>query len=158
MSRKLKKTNLFSKDVAPLMYAYGDSPQPLPETVQCVDELVTSYLTDICANAYRCAQTVHRTKIKVEDFKFVLRNDPVNLGRAEELIMMNKVIADARKQFDNSEGKSLKRVNKDEDLEDIPEEDGEDMGGMGPGSELAVEETSKRGRKPKKRKNAKGSV
>lgn len=80
MSRRLKKTHLFSKDVAALMYAYGDVPQPLPESVQCVDELVSAYLVDICMSAYRTAQTVHRNKIKVEDFKFVLRNDPVKLA------------------------------------------------------------------------------
>ncbi|AET41445.1 Taf13p Ecym_8158 [Eremothecium cymbalariae DBVPG len=156
MSRKLKKTNLFSKDIASLLYAYGDSPQPLPETVQCVDELVVGYLTDICTSAYKCAQTVHRTKIKVEDFRFVLRNDAVKLGRAEELIAINKVIVDARKQFDNSEGKSLKRVNnKEEDLDDIPEEDGEDLSDIismrNPVSQGIV---TKKGKKAKKRKTS----
>ncbi|AMD21514.1 HER236Cp [Eremothecium sinecaudum] len=149
MSKKLKRTNLFSKDIASLLYAYGDSPQPLVETVQCVDELVSSYLSDICTSAYKCAQTVNRTKIKVEDFKFVLRNDPVKLGRAEELIMMNKVIADARKQFNNLEGKSMKRTTQnDDELEDIREEDGEDAS-LNAGS---APEPVKRGRKPKKKK------
>lgn len=115
MSRRIRKTSLFSKDVASLMYAFGDVAQPLPETVQCIDELVVSYLSDICANAYFSAHTVKRNKIKVEDFRFVLRKDAVKLGRAEELIRMNKVITDARKQFDNSEGKSLKRVKDDGD-------------------------------------------
>lgn len=146
MSRKLKKKNLFSKDIASLLYAYGDSPQPLPETVQCIDELVSAYLSDICISAYRCAQTVHRTKIKVEDFKFVLRKDPVKLGRAEELIMMNKVIADARKQFHNLEGKSMKRVpHNNDELDNIREEDEEE-----PVPERSIERVSKRGRKSKK--------
>lgn len=106
------------------MYAYGDVPQPLPETVQCVDELLSSYLADICTYAYKTAQTVQRNKIKVEDFKFVFRNDPIKLGRAEELILMNKVITDARKQFDNTEGKSLKRAKNDEVKDD---EEGDDI-------------------------------
>lgn len=109
------------------MYAFGDVAQPLSETVQCVDELVASYLADICASAYYSAQTVKRNKIKVEDFRFVLRKDVVKLGRAEELIRMNKVIADARKQFDNSEGKSLKRTKDEGDEEQFSGEEEEDM-------------------------------
>ncbi|QEU60738.1 Taf13 [Kluyveromyces lactis] len=126
MSRRIRKTSLFSKDVGSLMYAFGDVAQPLPETIQCVDELVVSYLSDICANAYYSAQTVKRNKIKVEDFRFVLRKDEVKLGRAEELIKMNKVITDARKQFDNSEGKSLKRVKDDGDDDHISADEDEE--------------------------------
>lgn len=127
MSRKIRRSVLFSKDVASLMYAYGDVSQPLPETVQCIDELVASYLADICANAYFSAQTVKRNKIKVEDFRFVLRKDPVKLGRAEELIRMNKIITDARKQFDNSEGKSLKRTKDEIDDEHLSPDEDEDL-------------------------------
>ncbi|CDO93724.1 unnamed protein product [Kluyveromyces dobzhanskii CBS 2104] len=126
MSRRIRKTSLFSKDVGSLMYAFGDAAQPLPETVQCIDELLVSYLSDICANAYYSAQTVKRNKIKVEDFRFVLRKDEVKLGRAEELMRMNKVITDARKQFDNSEGKSLKRVKDDGDEDHISADEDDD--------------------------------
>lgn len=165
MSRKLKKTHLFSKDVASLLYAYGDAPQPLPETVQCVDELVSGYLVDICTAAYRTAQTVHRNKIKVEDFKFVLRNDPVKLGRAEELMQMSKVITEARKQFDNSEGKSLKRargeeVHAKEDEEYDEENDLDETDELQGSSQLTGVEGSsskKKGNGPAKKKKKKDS-
>ncbi|SCU93956.1 LAMI_0E16182g1_1 [Lachancea mirantina] len=151
MSRRLKKTNLFSKDVASLMYAYGDSPQPLPETVQCLDELVSSYLVDICMAAHKTAQTVRRNKIKVEDFKFVLRNDPVKLGRAEELIKLSRIITDAKKLFKSSEGKSLKRMRDglglgDEEVDDDTEEPHEEE-----------EKVKKEPQKRKKRKNNKAA-
>jgi transcription initiation factor TFIID subunit 13 len=41
-----------------------------------------------------------RIKLKVDDFKIVLRNDSRKLGRVEELLYLQKVIAEARKQFD----------------------------------------------------------
>jgi transcription initiation factor TFIID subunit 13 len=47
------------------------------------------------------ASQARRNKIKVDDFKFALRHDPRKLGRVEELLVMSKVIADARKQFDD---------------------------------------------------------
>jgi len=41
-----------------------------------------------------------RHKLKVDDFKVALRNDARKLGRVEELLYYQKVIAEARKQFD----------------------------------------------------------
>jgi len=51
-----------------------------------------------CIEAARIAAPRH--KLKVDDFKIALRNDPRKLGRVEELLYLQKVIADARKQFD----------------------------------------------------------
>ena len=124
MSRRIRRTNLFSKDISSLLYAYGDVPQPLQTTVHCVDELVVQYLADICADATRVAQNSSRSRVKLEDFKFVLRRDPVKLARAEELISTNKVITEAKKQFNETDNSSLKRY-REEEVEE--EEEGEDI-------------------------------
>lgn len=107
-----------------LLYAYGDVPQPLPQTVQCLDELVSSYLVDICNAAYQSAKNSQRNKLKIEDFKFALRNDPIKLGRAEELIATNKLITEAKKQFNETDNQSLKRYRADgEEEEELNDED-----------------------------------
>lgn len=130
MSKKLKRTNLFAKDVSSLLYAYGDAPQPLPETVQCLDELVSAYLVDVCTGAYRTAQNSRRSKLKLEDFKFVLRHDPIKLGRAEELIATNKLIAEAKKQFNGTDSQNLKRYREGEEGEEYEDqEEDEDVDG-----------------------------
>lgn len=130
MSKKLKRTNLFSRDVSSLLYAYGDVAQPLPETVQCLDELVSGYLVDLCSAAYRTAQNSQRNKLKLEDFRFAVRHDPIKLGRADELIATNKLITEAKKQFNGSDSHSLKRFKDEEgnelEGEDEDEEDYED--------------------------------
>ncbi|CCH60422.1 hypothetical protein TBLA_0C06270 [Henningerozyma blattae CBS 6284] len=126
MSRRLKKTNLFAKDVSSLLYAYGDVPHPLSETVQCLDELVSAYLVDICTIAHGVAQNSSRNKLKLEDFKFSLRKDPVKLSRAEELIATNKLIIEAKKQFNENDQQSLKRFRTEEDDERIEEEEEEE--------------------------------
>lgn len=128
MSRKLKRTNLFAKDVSSLLYAYGDAAQPLPETVQCLDELVSGYLVDVCSSAFRAAQNCQRNKLKLEDFRFAVRHDPIKLGRGEELIATNKLIADAKKQFNGSDSTTLKRYKDEEgnDIEGEGEGEGED--------------------------------
>lgn len=142
MSRKLKRSNLFAKDVSSLLYAYGDVAQPLPETVQCLDELVSGYLVDVCSSAFRAAQNCQRNKIKLEDFRFAVRHDPIKLGRAEELIATNKLITEAKKQFNGSDSSSLKRFRDadgnelegegdEEEEEDYEEEAEEDVTGGG---------------------------
>lgn len=42
-------------------------------------------------------------KVKVDDFKFALRRDGKKLGRVEELLVMQKEIAQAKKLFDDKE-------------------------------------------------------
>ncbi|EDO15278.1 hypothetical protein Kpol_455p9 [Vanderwaltozyma polyspora DSM 70294] len=113
MSRKLKRTHLFSKDVSSLLYAYGDVASPLPQTVTCLDEVISSYLVDICHKAYKVSKYSNRSKVKLEDFKFVLKNDPIKLGRADELIATNKLITEAKKQF-NETDTSVSKTFKDE--------------------------------------------
>lgn len=44
----------------------------------------------------------NRGKIKVDDFRFALRNDPKKLSRLDELLFMQEEIARARRGFDNS--------------------------------------------------------
>ena len=116
MSKKLKKSNLFSKDLGPLLYSYGDVSKPLQSTIECLDEIVTQYLIDICANAIKVSQNSQRNKVKLDDFKFVLRHDPIKLARAEELITTNKIIIEAKRQF-NEIDNSLKKYKKNNILD-----------------------------------------
>ncbi|SMN20470.1 similar to Saccharomyces cerevisiae YML098W TAF13 TFIID subunit (19 kDa) [Maudiozyma saulgeensis] len=125
MSRRLKRTNLFSKDVSSLLYAYGDVPQPLLSTTHCLDEVVAQYLVDVCTSAVNVSQNSNRNKVRLEDFKFALRKDPIKLGRAEELIATNKVITEAKKQFNEADNSSLKRF-RGQNGEEEEEEDGEE--------------------------------
>lgn len=53
-----------------------------------------------CVQAHRVS--TNRGKIKVDDFRFALRNDPKKLARLDELLFMQEEIARARRGFDNS--------------------------------------------------------
>lgn len=116
---------MFHKDIHSLLYAYGDVAQPLNKTVQCLDELVSSYLVDICTEASLVASS-KRNKIRVEDFKFVLRKDPVKLARAEELISTNALITEAKKQFNENDNQNLRKYKEDEEEEEEEEDEDED--------------------------------
>lgn len=165
MSRRLKRTNLFSKDVSSLLYAYGDVPQPLLSTTHCLDEIVSQYLVDVCTSAVKVSTNSKRNKVKLEDFKFALRKDPIKLGRAEELIATNKVITEAKKQFNETDNSSLKRFRGQdgEDEEDAEDEDAdepnshpedEDVKITSKQSKNSKKSTKKSGSRPKKQKKS----
>ena len=91
--------------VVQALYAFGDDKNPLPETVRVLDEIVTDYIIDTVHTASKAATVSGRGKVKVDDFKFAIRNDEVATGRVKELLAMEKSLKDARKQFDTGEGK-----------------------------------------------------
>ncbi|KAL8942943.1 MAG: hypothetical protein Q9216_001358 [Gyalolechia sp. 2 TL-2023] len=95
----------FEKELRGLLYAHGDDPDPLPETVRVLDEIVTDVIIETCHAASRHATLNNRQKVKVEDFKFVVSKDERLLGRMIELIGMEKELKKARKVFDTDEGK-----------------------------------------------------
>lgn len=109
------KPRLFTKDVKALMYAYGDVEEPLTDSVNAVEDILMNYIVDLCHEAHAYSKVTLRQKVRVDDFKFALRKDPFKFGRLEELLKMQKTIESARKQFDNSEGKSMKSFQVDED-------------------------------------------
>lgn len=100
--------------VTAMLYAFGDSKRPLPETIRILDEVVTDFIIETCHQAARTAHISGRQKVKVDDFKFAIRGDEVMLGRVKELLTMDKELKEARKQFnpdeaEMGEGKGRKR-------------------------------------------------
>ncbi|GAA6000087.1 hypothetical protein JCM10207_006047 [Rhodosporidiobolus poonsookiae] len=96
--RRVVKKGLFAKDLAPMMYGFGDD-NPAPDTIQVMEELVIEHITDICAQAQLIS--TNRGKIKVDDFRFALRRDPKKLARLDELLFMQEEIARARRGFED---------------------------------------------------------
>ena len=73
--------------------------------MRVLDEIVTDFLIETCHDAAKTAAAAGRQKVKVEDFKFVIRGDPHMLGRVNELLALDRELKDARKHFDTDEGK-----------------------------------------------------
>lgn len=119
-----------------LLYAHGDDPEPLPETVRVLDEIVTDFIIETCHAASRHATLNNRQKVKLEDFKWVVSKDERLLGRMTELIGMEKELKQARKIFDTDEGKAglerggpgrkRKRVSKDKREDEEEGEEGDE--------------------------------
>ena len=90
-------TTFPAPDLGQLLYAYGASEPHLPTTLSTLDEILTDFIIETCHLAAMSASYSRRQKLKVEDFKFVLRHDERLLGRAMETLWKNQKIKDDRR-------------------------------------------------------------
>ncbi|KAF2809767.1 transcription initiation factor IID, 18 kDa subunit, partial [Mytilinidion resinicola] len=91
-------------DLEAYLIAFGDAVPPLPTTIAVLDEIITDFIIESCHEAAAAAQHSRRAKIKVDDFKFMLRRDAAKLGRISELIAKDKEMKAQRKAFSTEEG------------------------------------------------------
>ncbi|XAR64895.1 hypothetical protein NMG60_11008784 [Bertholletia excelsa] len=98
-----RKRGVFQKDLQHMMYGFGDDPNPLPETVALVEDIVVEYVTDLVHKAQNVASK--RGRLLTEDFLFLIRKDLPKLNRCTELLSMNEELKQARKAFEVDEEK-----------------------------------------------------
>ncbi|XP_043699051.1 transcription initiation factor TFIID subunit 13-like [Telopea speciosissima] len=98
-----RKRGVFQKDLQHMMYGFGDDPNPLPETVALLEDIVVEYVTDLVHKAQDIA--TKRGKLLTEDFLFLIRKDLPKLHRCTELLSMNEELKQARKAFEVDEEK-----------------------------------------------------
>ncbi|KAI9500718.1 hypothetical protein GGI25_003916 [Coemansia spiralis] len=96
-TKQFPRHKLFNRELALLMYGFGDVMTPSSESVDVLEDILIDYINNICLQAAKVAG--RRGRVAVEDFKFILRKDPKKLARVEELIAMNKEIETARTLF-----------------------------------------------------------
>ncbi|KAH7021185.1 transcription initiation factor IID, 18kD subunit-domain-containing protein [Microdochium trichocladiopsis] len=113
--KNVGKETFNPKEVANLLFAYGDVEKPLPETVRVADEIVTEFLEGVCFEASRRAQVAGRQKLKFDDFEFALRHSPAYLGKVRNMIDKRQHINKMRKTFnqdDDTLAKEAERAGK----------------------------------------------
>lgn len=92
-----------------MMYGFGDSRNPDPQSVETMEALTIGFLADLC---HRCRPAPYyfpasrnytyatRSKVKIDDLKFALRKDEKKLARLEELLYLEGIISGAKKILD----------------------------------------------------------
>ncbi|CAL1362849.1 unnamed protein product [Linum trigynum] len=98
-----RKRGMFQKDLQHMMYGFGDDPNPIPESVALVEDIVVEYVTDMVHKAQDIGSK--RGKISIEDFLYLIRKDTPKLNRCTELLSMQEELKQARKAFDVDEEK-----------------------------------------------------
>ncbi|KAK4986643.1 hypothetical protein LTR66_001590 [Elasticomyces elasticus] len=108
MRQRHKGQQFETSELAALLFAFGDtsslsdnaSGAPLQSTIQILDSILTDFIIETCHGAALSASYSRRQKIKVEDFKWVLRNDKRKLGRVLSMIQKEKELKKDRKLVD----------------------------------------------------------
>ncbi|KAF2745677.1 transcription initiation factor IID, 18 kDa subunit, partial [Sporormia fimetaria CBS 119925] len=116
-----------AKDLSQILHAFGDThtdpflaPPPsttttpsqlhppftsaLPTTISTLDEIITDFIIETCHEAASIAAYSRRQKIKLDDFKFMLRRDGKKLGRVSEMMEKDRELKRQRQTFDTKEG------------------------------------------------------
>ncbi|KAF3436525.1 hypothetical protein FNV43_RR23617 [Rhamnella rubrinervis] len=108
-----RKRGVFQKELQHMMYGFGDDPNPLPESVALMEDIVVEYITDLVYKAQDIGSK--RGKLAVEDFLYLIRKDMPKLNRCTELLSMNEELKQARKAFETDEEKLRKAFEADEE-------------------------------------------
>lgn len=100
-ARLRQKGGVFSiSDLTELLYAFGDVSQPLESTARVLDEILTDFIIETCHAAGLCASYSRRQKIKVDDFRWVLRRNGALLGRVQESLARAAFVKHQRNPID----------------------------------------------------------
>ncbi|KAJ8143198.1 hypothetical protein OXX80_006302 [Metschnikowia pulcherrima] len=121
-TRRRRRPRLFTKDIETLLYSMGDGPVSLDSTVNCLEDCLVEFLTDLSHESLRFARSHGRSRIKVDDVPFALRNDPQKLGRMSYIREQLHRIEKAKKMYDTN------NVNEKELFADDDEEDPDEGG------------------------------
>ncbi|CCO28014.1 Transcription initiation factor TFIID subunit 13 AltName: Full=TBP-associated factor 13 [Rhizoctonia solani AG-1 IB] len=95
----------FTKDLRPMMYAFGDHNNPAPDTVAVMEEILMDYMIDVCTTAMKKTK---RTNIQIDGLREALSHpaDVKKLARMEELLFMQEDIKRARAQFNEKDDRA----------------------------------------------------
>ncbi|KAF2635153.1 TFIID-18kDa-domain-containing protein [Massarina eburnea CBS 473.64] len=148
MRQRGKGPQFQSTELESFLIAYGDSDTPLPTTIRALDEIVTDYIIETCHEAAAVAHHARRQKIKLDDFKFMLRRDTQKLGRVSEMLETDKDLKRKRKAFDTDEGAVVKGTDGEGEA-GAAAKGAEKVGGRAEGEDAE--------RKKKKKKKEKGA-
>lgn len=69
-------------------------------TVNCLEDCLLEFLQDCSHELLQYARSQGRTRIKVDDLPFALRNDPSKLGRMHYIRESLAKITEAKKMYD----------------------------------------------------------
>lgn len=96
----INKKGLFAKDLAVMMYGFGDDIAPYKESVDLVEEMMTDFMIETM-NKAMAASALKGGKPNTEDLLFLVRKDPRKYNRVKELLFLQKEIVQAKKGFDD---------------------------------------------------------
>eukprot|EP00483_Globobulimina_turgida_P006468 UN06478 len=94
--KQLRKAKAFHTSLSKMMYGGGDDENPLPESVQLMEYIITDFIQSFCIEAQNLADKNERT-VRVEDFLFLIRKDINKYKRVSQLLQFFSDLKELRK-------------------------------------------------------------
>ena len=88
-----------AKDLAPMMYGFGDDAEPLPESVLVVEDLVKHHVRGLCTEALR-VQSLRDRKVaalEAQSVVYTVKSDHRKFRRVMELLTMSERLKELRR-------------------------------------------------------------
>lgn len=103
-----QRRQVFVKELRPMMYGFGDDPDPRADSVVLVEDLLLGYLDTLLQDCQAVAATRQNpsqgpAKVKLEDILYCLRHDEKKTARVEEMLYQNENLKRARRILDFDE-------------------------------------------------------
>ncbi|CAN3375163.1 hypothetical protein DIURU_005423 [Diutina rugosa] len=98
--RRRKKQRLFTKDIENLLFGMGDVGEN-DETNAALEDILSGYLQDLCHRMTTYARSQGRSRVKMNDIGFALKDDPLKLARLEYILEQQAKIERAKRLLDD---------------------------------------------------------
>ncbi|KNE68805.1 hypothetical protein AMAG_13445 [Allomyces macrogynus ATCC 38327] len=140
-----KHKGVFTNELKEMLWTHGDPGDPDPATLDLLEDIALEFMVDLSVQAHRLS--ANKSRLRLDDLRFLLRHDPIHLGRLEEILTKDEQLRRA---------KALASA----DVSDVarqlaPESDAEDAG---PAAAAAAVTAGKGGKKKGKDKSAQGGA
>ncbi|KAJ3374758.1 Transcription initiation factor TFIID subunit 13 [Allomyces arbusculus] len=137
-----KHKGVFTNELKEMLWTHGDPGDPDPATLDLLEDIALEFMVDLSVQAHRLS--ANKSRLRLDDLRFLLRHDPIHLGRLEEILTKDEQLRRA---------KALASA----DVSDVarqlaPESDAEDAGAAA----AAAPAVGKGGKKKGKDKAAQG--
>eukprot|EP01084_Bolivina_argentea_P125860 222939_1 len=94
--KQLRKAKAFQTNLSKMMYGGGDNDNPLPESVELMEYIITDFIQSFCIQAQNLSNKSDRM-IRVEDLLFLIRKDINKYRRVSELLEFFSNLKELRK-------------------------------------------------------------
>ncbi|KNC79082.1 hypothetical protein SARC_08514 [Sphaeroforma arctica JP610] len=91
---KNERKPVFLKEVRHMMFGFGDSNRPLHASCKLMEEILFEFMQDLLADAQKVSTN---GPFRTEDLCFVIHRDKKKLNRAQELLVADKEISEAKR-------------------------------------------------------------
>jgi transcription initiation factor TFIID subunit 13 len=118
LKKRRRKQRIFQKDIEALLYGMGDGPILSDQTVGALEDILQEYLMDLCHKTLGYAKSQGRSRIKMNDICFTLRNDPLKLARFQYILEQTYRIERAKKMLDDFGEDKLGNLSDGDDEDD----------------------------------------